>query len=417
MKYLTQVVAPILIVVGIIGGITFVVQYSGLGKPAPNRPDPGTVSADDLLHFSQRKAQWGDDDPDYAAEFEVGARHDYDFRFENRTPSPVTLSLESKTCACSEISVATLPPGTASSVPPAAHDVWQRLEPKATSLTVPAANESGPAVGWVRLSWQGRKEGPERLNAILRVEQGLRGRQTITLSAVVIFVPPILVESDTVKLKDLASPGQEETVEFNCWSATRAQFPLTVREAKASGNVVHETRPLTEVECRALATATRARVKAGYRVRVTVRERRDGAVLDLGPFQYKLVLAGPPDRPPAEVTLTGVVRGEVAVASAEDAAGIQLRTFPAEKGTEKTIGIVSDRGNMNLRLEAWTPEAIEVRLGPGKMIDGRQRWELFVKVPPRAVVGALPEDSAVILRVEGDTPRRMRLPVHGQGIQ
>src|SRR5262249_47386719 len=159
------------------------------------------------------------------------------------------------------------------------------------------------------------------------------------LSARVHFVPPILVDTDTLKVKDLVTPGQEETVEFRCWSATRAQFPLSVQDAKASGNVVCETKALSAEERQALAASSGSRVRAGYRVRVTVHERRDGAVLDLGPFRRKLLLAGPPDRAPREVTLTGVVRGEIAVASADDADGIQLRSFPAAKGTEKIVGI------------------------------------------------------------------------------
>jgi hypothetical protein len=126
---------------------------------------------------------------------------------------------------------------------------------------------------------------------------------------------------------------------------------------------------------------------------------------------------GPADRPPAEVTLTGVVRGEVAALTAEDAEGIQLKSFPADRGTEKTIGLVSDQPNVQLRLDGWTPDTLGVQLAPARTVDGRQRWDLSVKVPPRGVVGALPDDSAVILRIEGETPRRMRLPLHGQGTQ
>jgi hypothetical protein len=206
-------------------------------------------------------------------------------------------------------------------------------------------------------------------------------------------------------------------VEFTCWSATRPAFPLTVREEQASGNVDCTWRPLTEAECRDFGPKHQTRVRAGYRVRVTVHERREGVPLDLGPFRRKLVVTGPVDGETASVTVAGVVRGEVALAAPENADRIDLRSFPAAAGTEKKVTLVAEEANVDMRLDSRTPNYLDVRLEPHEATDGRRRWDLFVQVPPRAVLGPLPEDAAVILRIEGAVTHRMRLPLSGQGTQ
>jgi hypothetical protein len=238
-----------------------------------------------------------------------------------------------------------------------------------------------------------------------------------SLDAPVTFVPAVLVEPATVKIRDLTTSGQQETAEFNCWSATRSAFPLTIRDEKSGGHVVCTWKPLTDEQRLELGKTQKLPVLAGYRVSVTVHERRNDVPLDLGSLERKLLITGPPDSEPAVVTVVGRVRGEVAVQGGEDGERIDLRSFAAAKGTEKTIPLVADDANVQLRLDSWTPSYLEVRLEPRETTDGRRRWDLQVKVPPRAVIGALPPDAAVIMRVEGTTPRRLRLPLSGQGTQ
>ncbi len=270
----------------------------------------------------------------------------------------------------------------------------------------------------VRLSWEGKKAGPERLHARLWTEQEPHGRLPAeTLQAAVTFVPPVLVEPAVVKVRDLTASGQQETAEFTAWSATRASFPLAVQEEKPGGHIACTWKPLTEEQLREFARSQKLPVKAGYRVSVTVHERREGAPLDLGPLERKLLVTGPAGSEPAAVRVAGLVRGAVATASPEDAEGIHLRSFSTAAGAGKTVPLVAEDEKVQLRLEAATPDYLDVRLEPRETTDGRRRWDLHVKVPPRAVVGPLPPEAAVILRLEGTAPRRLRLPVSGQGTQ
>jgi hypothetical protein len=90
MKFWTQVALPIAIVVGLIGGVTFMKQYTGSWSGTDKKS--GTLPADSILSdkplvFPITRVIWDPADPQYAAEFEVGSRGHYDFWFFNRSTS------------------------------------------------------------------------------------------------------------------------------------------------------------------------------------------------------------------------------------------------------------------------------------------------------------------------------------------
>jgi len=445
MKSLTQVVLPIGILVALIAGVTFVSQYSGFRAPPP-RPRTALAagaSADELLHFPISTVQWDDDDSEYMAEFELRTRYRHDFRFVNRTSSAVALGLKLKSCQCAQVSVAlaTAPdrqamaaaaagiaPAAALGQPlplagaaatadfaltlPGAKDRWQSLDGGA-AVTVPPGD-----AGLVRVSWEGKKVGPERLAIDLWTEQAPHGRVPLRLQVPLAFVPAIRVDPATVKVRDIAGKDQQETAELTCWSSTRTHFPLTVREENGSDCFVAGIRPLTADERQTLATQQKCRVLSGYRVTVTVHERRpNGDPLDLGPLERKLRLNGPADCDAATVTLTGMVRGEVKVLSVADADRIELGSFSVARGTSKTVPLAGSMEVTDLVLESCQPDHLQARLERRPDADGRKRWDLHVTAPPQRVVGRLPADSVIVLQTRGDVPRRMRIPVAGQGTQ
>src|SRR5271165_5863022 len=117
MKTLTQVVLPIVIVIGLIGGVTFVAQYSGT-RPRDRVTGPilpSNLGGDPLLVFPVSDGAWElTNDPDktpYVGEFEVRNPGHYDFWFRNTTPSPVDLKLAYTSCRCTKLQVGS-PPGT-----------------------------------------------------------------------------------------------------------------------------------------------------------------------------------------------------------------------------------------------------------------------------------------------------------------
>src|SRR3954451_8126758 len=106
MKTFTQIALLLLVVVGGVGGFTFMSQYTRkppvvVPKSTATTPEGDKPAA--ALRVGERVAQWDLDDPSYAAEFERGAHGQYDFWLMNANPKPVETNLLVKGCTCSEI--------------------------------------------------------------------------------------------------------------------------------------------------------------------------------------------------------------------------------------------------------------------------------------------------------------------------
>lgn len=459
MKTLTQVVLPIAVVIGLIAGVTFVSQYSGSRQRVDKKGNPGgdlPVPLSELLDFPVRQGVW-DLASTYPTEFEVHSRGHYDFWFFNRSGASVELSLKTQSCTCSEVNVGLLTDegqrawsaaaaavaGSLVLAPtqgPVATDVsvllggqwpnepatiaaadrrlqgaleratWQSLKEKGTSVAVP------PGVAVVRLAWEAKKAEPVRLSADLLMAQGNR-KGACRLELPVAFVPPVLVDAPELRVNDLAARDQKETVSFNCWSATRDDFVPKVAEEKGHPCFTFEHRLLTADESAALAQKFQMRVRAGYRVTVTVHERRGNNVqLDLGPFRKQLAVGGVGGADPLHLPIAGTVRGEVALRSSDSKDIIDLGSFRTARGVSKTVILTADVQSLQLKLDAVTPDFLIGHLESKGLVDGVRRWELTVTVPPGRS-GRLPPDAAVILQTQGDAPRRMRVPVVGEAIQ
>jgi hypothetical protein len=447
MKFLTQVVLPIAILVAVVGGVTFIWQYSGSPKVPPPQTGTGAIS-DELLRFPTRFGVWTAEDarrlaeenrmPETVAEFEVHSTGHYDFWFHNPTTAPVEIGLKYKSCTCADVKVGVLTPegrremathgpavvaslvlagagGADVLAPLAAENAWlQRvLDKQATWTPLDTENDSsaviagpgqGPAVGVVRLGWVGKQPQPIRLAAKLQPQQSGRFGSEIRLELPVAFVPPMRVDAETLQLREINRKDQKETAEFNCWSSTRDDFKFTtVKEEKGHPNFECTWRPLTDEERRSLANEHKTVVRCGYRVTVTAHERRgNGEPLDLDRIRRKIIVTGPADVEPLTVLLTGVVRGEVALRTADDKDYIDLGSFRASRGLRtKRATLVSEEPGLKLKLASWTPDYLKVALQPQGMVDGSQRWELTVEVPAGLAAGRLPADSAVILQTQG----------------
>jgi hypothetical protein len=412
MKSSRQIVLLVLMIAVLIGGLAFITQFTGF-RPAPPRKE---LPSGPLLRFSQRNAT----DPDDGEECELGTSYQRDYWIENLTTAPVDLhwrpwvDLDAKAPLALKAGIAWLTPAeveswTARKEQPnlEAAERWQPL--KAT--VVPAPPRQGP-VGVLRLSWEGKEPGKTTVLLPLTTSQAGRGRDE-ALEHIVVFLPAFLVESTEVKLRDLVK-GQQDTAEVICWSATRRSFPLEVRKEKLGPNIDCSLEPLTEQQCRTLAQKKKGRVLSGYRLRITAHERRDGKALDLGPLEGTLVLEGPKGSEPVAVKLTGMVRGAVKVLAEADPDVLPLGSFRAADGKQATFTLASSEADVQLRLMDRKPLEIEARLE--RMSP--TRWQLHITVPPRAVAGLLPADSAVILEeAQGETKRRLRLPLRGQGTQ
>jgi hypothetical protein len=234
--------------------------------------------------------------------------------------------------------------------------------------------------------------------------------------------PPARVFPPSVDVGELRPDGPPSRAEFWCWSGTRKQFPLRAAEKTGDPCFTVTCTPLTAEECEALAAKwSRPKrslpVAAGYHVVVTIRESPGTALLELGPLDRRIMLSGNPDEPPLQVRLTGMVRGDVAIGAHESEDRIALGPFPAAEGTASPRGIwlATEQPGARLKIDSWTPEYLVAKLEevPAGGGIGKPGWRLSVEVPPNRAAGPLPEDSAVYLKLLGEPPRRIRVPVTG----
>jgi hypothetical protein len=456
MKFVSQIGLAIVAIVGLVAGITYVSQILPEGRTPVSPGTAADTKATDLI-FPVRKVEW---DPPSAGEVEQETRGYHDFWFQNEAAAPVELGLHSKSCKCSDVTVCLLSPDQAVRIqlvapfcavsqivagqlgilelcaqvlidPANSPELlamrkldWQKLDPGDPKGVVVEPR----GAGMVRLAYEGKKDkvGGELLSVTLWIQarEGRPAPRSFTnLELPVTFVPPVRVLDASLSLDDV-NPREEKQVQFMCWSSTRADFPLTVKEPFNDPCVSCAWSPLSAQERHSLNETTKSRVLSGYRVRVLVRERPDdNQQMDLGPFNRRIALTSDAAREPTIVQVHGVVRGEVTVGAEEDKGRIALGTYPARRGVpDKRVKLTSEQPGLELELARIEPEGIRyVRVKSLKKIeptvDGRTRWELAVEVPPGGPSGKLPEHCAVLLKIPGKTPRHIRIPITGMAYQ
>lgn len=368
---------------------------------------------------------------------ESGVEGHHDFRFENTTDRPLTLGVEWKDCQCAQLQVWQSPDAwralDADELRRRAADQapgWQTLERDGQPYRVPPG-----AVGLVRLKWLGKKQGDQLFWASLWVDDaGTTTTQRVEI--LVHLVEPVRIRSEDDPKKsevDLGplSAGEQRTARFVCFSGTRDRFALSPPEPADPCISYDAPQPLTPAELQALAAKVSGPVLAGYRVRVTVRERAGEALADLGPFRRPVawktdVAAGHELR----AHVSGSVRGEVRLADPADKAGLDLGKASAGRHKAVTFTLTSDDPALQLSLDAEkTLEFLEVELldSPDGMASGQGKtWRVRVRTRPDALFrGRFPQadragyDSpaacSVVLRVSrsGVFLRRLLVPVRG----
>jgi hypothetical protein len=449
MKSQTQALVLIIVLVGLVGGVTFVRNWIST-KPTQDGPLPPPTS-NYQLSFPVQEAEG-------VADHEIQRPGHYDFWFKNANPHAVEVGLEWKNCKCSEVDIRLLTPeeeaqverlgldgstisvleasgGVFPALGPAAalHQEVQRFSNQPESLKRMASEEGkvipavvpAQAAGFIRLRWVGRQLGPELLQAKLwgQAPGDQRTREEgPSLRVPVVLVAAIRLSQETVTLDDLL-PNDQRRFEFLCWSSTRSQFKLeSVKEESGNPCFVTSATPLTGKDLDKAVQELKkpqgppTQVLCGYRVRVTVNERlpNNGPQLDLGPFDRKIAVTTDQDPQPLLVTVKGVVRGEITVGTEDSRDKIILKSFSAKKGTSMTVPLESTQPGLKLKIDSVKPDYLEADLEEkGDQGGGRKRWDLRVTVPPRDVGGML-QDSAVILKTESQPPRFIRIPVLGR---
>ncbi len=228
---------------------------------------------------------------------ESGVKGHCDLRFRNLSTKPLSLRLERTDCECAHVEVCVTPDewkgldsqsflerATEPTLP------WQKLEQGGQPFSVPPRSH-----GMIRVTWRAFRLGKSAIGIDLRVNDGEK-EVSQKVQTPVNFVEPVLIcseddpkatEIDVGRLK----AGEERTANFVCYSTTRDEFALTPAPPSKDSCVLYGTpQPLTSEELQALAQKSgAAQVRAGFRVKVTVREQADGHRLDIGPFHRRIV--------------------------------------------------------------------------------------------------------------------------------
>jgi hypothetical protein len=459
MKSQTQTLLLIIVLVILVGGITFIRNWIHTTSPDPGT-GPGPEPPKELMvDFVYTQAPG-------THEYEVQTPGHHDFPFRNNSAETVELGLDGKNCRCSEVEALVLtdedqqhmqhqalsaiaaqvlnaPAGVMAVIGPGAvmNDMgrafleqnkrWHVLKKAEKEAEETVVKVPGKASGYVRLGWSGKKAGLEKLIATVWVQAPgdprSRGGRTELTVPVHIF-PPVRVYPEKVQVPDL-KPGQTHQFHCYCFSSTRSNFKLTsIKEetdhpcfqCSATRLRGKELEDATDFLRRAeeLKTPAPLRVLCAYRIDVVIHERlpNNRGQLDLGPLNRKILITPEiEDHAPLPLTVMGVVRDNVMVGTDENRDRISFKTFDRTKGATATVPVEVSQSGIDIVVDTWEPKYLEVRLEAKKSgaLEGGRRWDLHVTVPRNLAAGPLPENSAIILKTQTQPPRYIRVPVRG----
>lgn len=424
---------PIGLFVVIVGAIAWISQNlpKGLTKKVdapvvqPNAPTAP-------LRFLANRAIWDDTDPDYVKEFETGSDGFYDFPFINPGTTPVTLGFGQSSCDCSQLKVAVFEPELAAgfaTMSPKNPLVFPK-DPVWTALSV---NEKAGVeipvggAGVARMQWNGRKGPGQRLRLNIRMWMQPTGRPDDrsfeTLEVPIVMSEPLRFTTEKLSLGVMSSGGVLQG-EFIAWSPTREGLDLKIDTAKLPPHLEATIAKLDDAARKRLDASFRedrkgTRVRSAFRIVAKVSEKKDDKQLDQGPFRREIPLLSADIPFPLQTPLVTVhVRGDIDVGAAEDNGAVHLKSFSAKNGVRKTVPVWHD-GADELTVESVYPTVLEVKLtrSAKESTPARGKWSLDVNVPPGAWHGPFQEDAVILLKTNSTPPRKIRIPVVGNGGQ
>lgn len=415
----SRVLLPLIVFVLVIGGVAWVTQYMPNRKTendatgGPKLP----VTEELLINFDEITSVWDPRDKTFAKEFEHNDSGTYDFKFANSTDETIFLGAYYVSCTCSKLKVATF----ADKEPSDLEKLWQPLLADAKfdtkqTVTIPAKSR-----GIVRVSWNpGRLTDPLskiKIQLWMQPEKRAGVRQVQELTTVVRIVPRIMFEPQIAKIGELGNRGAARS-EVELWSATRSDIVDLKLEPETENELIDiqlsrmNKEDQDKLQAR-LKSKINTQVQAAWRAQITVYEQNGKRQLPQGPFrqQLQVIADGEKGNGPR---LEGFVPGEVRVGPASDAGVFKLDRFLARNGAKKPVTLWTDK-SVGLELDSYRPGYIKVHLteDPKGSTANQRRWVLEVEVPAKGPVGALPEDSAIILKTQSASPRQIYIPLRG----
>ena len=456
-KVFTQMVLPVVILVVVVGGITFVAQF-GINRNPP--PPPPKERSKIPLKFDNQKVEpggvfvqalWDPADPSYAVELESKkGGGQYFFLCHNPNQAPAELGFKKKSCRCARLEVCGLTAEEARTLNTPLGPLGQRgmlhlinagfggsdavskylkREVAWENLDDARHKDDGFIIdpgtaALVRMSWKPPERGESHfrhtVDLWMQMKDTARSRRELQLLTEIAFTPGVRSYPDGIEVNDWT--GDKAEGEFRCWSATRAHFDLA---AQADPCIEVKTTPLTWKECDTLEKDVRdglllpTRVLFGYRVHVTVYQRGKKDQLEQGHFERWIHLKSKEVPGIAGVKVSGYLPADVVVGEGKegDKGKIILGNFRVALGKKKSVILLTNPGvellSQQDQIEKM-PRYLEVKLSRMKSpgAGDKSSWKLDLKVPSNPA-GDWPPNSAIVLRVKhpDQSKRRVRIPI------
>jgi len=468
-----KIAVPLALLIAVVFAVTFfsVTIPPDATKMDDDAPADGTGEARPLRFFSNIR-RWDPTsgslaDQVFEGVYETDTKgHFAHFWFENRNAAPVTIKLRGVSCSsCSGGEVAAIPPETTRALlqmaavaalpqgllsglptgmagPAAALDAprptlaWQkhRFDETREQITyaVPAAaNADGWSPQWavLRLSFDVKSGGKPPLRAAFVSE--VQGTTQVGVDEFAIFyepADPFELDKDAIDVGELTDGTPTQTHDLIVLSSTRpALADLGVRvmvptgAPGAPGPFVTAGTPtrLADADADRLAAALAAkakrpvRVASAYRIPITIKPKDGAAWADIGRLERDVWVSVGSVGTPKKMTVTGMVRGPVALSDGKE---INVGRFRYADGVTQTFSVTTERPGIELAVVPGEcrPDYLEVTLTKEPDRGDRGYYKGTVTVPKQRHQGEM-RDAVVTLEVKGPTPQRFRIPVRGQG--
>lgn len=478
-KSTLKIIVPLVVLVGVVFGITFFSLYVPPKKDDPSGGTGPVGSGDEppLRFFSSARmweAPWEPATPEhpfnllnrrFPGYFETGSHGKASFWFENPNASAVHLRLKAVSCsACSDgavyiipkettrltlqmAAVSALPQGMTTGMPfgmagPGALFDLARLPPTAVHkfedptrvvFPIPAAGENdGWSPQWGILELGFTTQSSKSLKSIFTAELQSDPPKAVDMEFGIAFdvTPPFRVFPEVIDLGQISEanpPGANH--ELYVYSSTRApaEFPAptVVVFPGPSGEAAQfvttgaptavNDDDLTKLSM-VLSDRAKHPVKVMAAYRVPVTVNLKVGETRLDIGQLeRQIQVTTLSADPKAVTVRATVRGGVWLSNGN---AIDIGGFRSSSGGTFVDELVTDNPNAEVVVVEGQqkPDFLKVALEKQPNLGGKGFYKLRITIPPNKQVGLI-NDGLIVLEVKGPNPQRVRIPFRGRGEQ
>jgi hypothetical protein len=472
----TRVILPIVLLFGVIFGITFI---SNNTNTPVEQPKPSVVPNKkiDPLSFGIVNAEPNPNSSNPAirtmtVDWDIGVTGHFDFWFLNPNKETVQVYLQGKSCTCAGAQLAVVPAASTkravelsaigtlgnplqslAMLPFVAGELTRDLKWETMSLEsesdlkkIPPAGDL-PQLGILRVTYSSSKPGEKkRVTAKLMTSIGNTVALPKELSVVSRVAPTMNFFSPNDKGKFAIEftplyPYDSANRDFYLFSFTRSELDVRVSWALAtddhSGFSFTAPQKVTGAEfdkivaeIDTLAELGPARIRSMYRIGISVQERAIDPTTkqvkfrqQMGPFE-KLLLATIGDGTEynsLRVPIRGIIRGEIRIVSnSNDNDRIDFgKSVNALTGETREVELQSIQPGLDIELlsNLTSPPYLQAEMTLKGEEQGKKSWFLKVRIPPGKLNGTLPTDAAVTIQLKDGSSQRIRIPILGTAIE